>query len=51
MSRLGAKGAILRTASGLGIHDGAELDFSAVELIADSTSAMKKEGKKTVFNL
>ena len=51
MGGLGAKGAIFWTSSGLGIDNGAELNPSSSELIANSASAMKEEGKQAVFNL
>jgi len=51
MGGLGAKRAVFRAASGLGIDDGAELNLSAGELIANSASAMKEEGKRAIFNL
>lgn len=49
MGGLGAEGAVLRAASGLGIDDGAELYPMAIVMISNPADAMEEEGDKIVF--
>jgi hypothetical protein len=49
MSGLGAKGAILRAAPGLGVDDSAELYSMAIVMVSNPAGAMEKEGDKIVF--
>jgi hypothetical protein len=46
---LGAEGAVLRAAPGLGIDDGAELYCMAMVMIAYTSGPIKEEGKEEIF--
>jgi hypothetical protein len=49
MGGLGAKGTILRAATGLGVDDSAEFYSMAIVMVSNPAGAMEKEGDKIVF--